>query len=134
MLFDFLLIDDDPIFNFLNEKIVSETGFAKAITIQVSAEEALVYLNKLQEKGSPFPTILLLDLRMPSMNGIEFLALFHQFPEETIKQTHIYILSSSLNENDRNKTLSFKNVRAFLSKPLMIEQLQELCKKIREEK
>ena len=62
MLFDFLLIDDDPIFNFLNEKIVSETGFAKAITIQVSAEEALVYLNKLQEKHNHQEKIEFLQL------------------------------------------------------------------------
>lgn len=134
MLFDFLLIDDDPIFNFLNEKIVSETGFAKGLKIFISAEESYEYLQDLNKQGLSFPGIILLDLRMPSMNGIEFLELFHQFPEEQIRHTGVYMLSSSLNEADRLKTLAFGRVKDFLSKPLMIEQLQELCKKISEEK
>lgn len=133
MQFDFLLIDDDPIFNFLNEKIVTETGCAKDLKIFISAEEGYAYLQSLSDQSQPFPGIILLDLRMPSMNGIEFLELFHQFPEEHIKHTGIYMLSSSLNEADRLKTLAFGRVKDFLSKPLTIEQLQELCKKISEE-
>jgi CheY-like chemotaxis protein len=134
MKFDFLLIDDDPIFNFLNEKIVSETGCAQSLQIFIAAEEGFAYLQDLNAKGLPLPGIILLDLRMPSMNGIEFLELFHQFPEDRIKHTGIYMLSSSLNEADRMKTLSFPRVKDFLSKPLTIEQLQELCKNISEEK
>ena len=69
-----LLVDDDPATNFLNERLLKRLGVADNILVARNGEEALVALAQAcgpMSKGCP--VLMLLDINVPVMNGIEFL-------------------------------------------------------------
>ena len=66
---------------------------------------------------------------MPVMNGWEFIEAYEALDFKN--DSDLYILSSSVYENDIEKTKSYKSVKGFISKPLSMERLTELIKAIR---
>jgi len=115
-----MLIDDDQLFNLVNRRIVEKVQFFDLITVFNSAKTAL---EEIKTRES-VPQFILLDLRMPVMNGFEFLEALAKLPKAMIDGVKIIVLTSSLVDEDRDRSLIYKNVVAFLPKPLQIAQLQ----------
>lgn len=112
------LVDDDPINNLINRRLLGKTGIGNQIEEYLSAQEALEKLKSLPEKGS---LLIFLDIKMPVMNGWEFLEEYKtQFPHRDDK---IVILSSSIDFLDRQKALDYPIVSGFLEKPLSLEKI-----------
>ena len=65
----YLLIDDEAIFNFIQSEVIHLHNHSDEVIMYSSAEEALVYLKELLEQGAALPDFILLDIRMPNMNG-----------------------------------------------------------------
>ena len=68
----------------------------------------------------------MLDIQMPIMNGFEFVEEFEKLPLEVTSNYSIYIISSSINENDLNKVHTYSAVKQFLNKPLTSNTLSTL--------
>lgn len=88
-----LLVDDDPIANYLHFNLVESLDIAENIEIVTNGEEALDFISK---KG--LPEIILLDIHMPVMDGILFLKKFRTLCPS--KDCKIFVLTSSEHEND----------------------------------
>ncbi len=125
---DFILIDDDPIFNFLTGKIVENSTCAGQITTFTEVDKAIKYINKISP-DSKNEQIVFLDIRMPILDGFDFLELFQaQVPQSIADTCKIYMLTSSLNESDKQKAFSYPKVTGYLSKPLETEMMDKICK------
>lgn len=124
-----LVIDDDDINIFIIKKIVEKTGFNIDMVAKSNGKLAIDYLEEITAQNGAFPDLILIDINMPVMNGWEFIEAYQElgFKEDA----NLYILSSSVYENDIEKTKSYKSVKGFISKPLSIERLTELIKTIR---
>ncbi|OKS88515.1 hypothetical protein RG47T_3984 [Mucilaginibacter polytrichastri] len=117
-----LLIDDNYIDNFVTRRILESSNFAEEIAVRQSANEAISALKD----GSVKPDVIFLDLRMPLMNGFEFLNEFDKIEFEGKEHIKIFLLSSSLDPNDVKRTTDNKYVVQFIHKPLTHKTLEEL--------
>lgn len=116
-----LLIDDSPLHNWINNKVIKKSGFASEIIISERPEEALILLRDEKIK----PDIIFLDIKMPIMDGFEFLKEYEKLAIDK-SQTSIVILSSSVNPVDIERAKSNKYVTKFIGKALSEEDLVKL--------
>jgi len=121
-----MVLEDDDIFMELNTKILTKSGLASTIDAFDYAQAGLDHLTGLAVQGKPFPDYILLDLRMPIINGFEFLEKLKSFPEEILTHTKVHLLTSSLDDNDIERAFTFPQVRGFHSKPLNLKKLQAI--------
>ncbi|MEO8085743.1 MAG: response regulator [Bacteroidota bacterium] len=122
-----LLVDDDSMFNIINEKIIDMSPIALQVHSCHSANEALGYLKELiTQDASSFPDTIFLDINMPEMDGWEFLEELEKFPSVALKYCRIYMHSSTIDESDIEKSKSFKMVVDFIPKPLQVLMLEQI--------
>lgn len=117
-----LLIDDNFIDNFVTRKILETGNFAEKIVVIQSAHEAIA---KLQSKEIE-PDVIFLDIRMPLMDGFEFLKEFDSLHLDDNKKIRIYMLSSSLDPVDFRLSSENKYITQFVHKPLTYKVLEGL--------
>ncbi len=118
-----LVIDDDDINIFIINKIVEKTGYNVKMVSKANGLLAIDYL-KATLAQEDFPNLILIDINMPILNGWEFLEAYEELRVE--KNIDMYMLSSSVYENDIEKAKTYTKVKGFISKPLSIERLIEL--------
>jgi CheY-like chemotaxis protein len=122
----FMIIDDDPINNHICTKYI-QLAFPGAHTISFTdPQKGLDHIHSAHDLPAQGKAILLLDINMPGLNGWEVLERFAHFPDEIKKNFKIYILSSSIAWEDKNKAESHPLVSGFIEKPITIEQLKDL--------
>ena len=112
------LVDDDPINNLINRRLLGKINIGLRIEEFISAQKALEKIKALDPQES---LLIFLDINMPVLNGWEFLdAYANSFPE---REDKIIILSSSIDFQDRQKALAYPIVSGFLEKPLSLEKI-----------
>lgn len=111
------VIDDEEVSHFVNTNILRINNFSSNVKSFFNAQEALAEL-KISEGLEKFPDFIFLDLSMPAFGGLDFLHAYSKFPKEIKEKCTLYILSSSLHEDDKRRSLIYEEVRDFFSKPL----------------
>jgi len=125
-----LLIDDDEISNFINERKLKAASIAEKIDVCISGIRALQLLKDIIEKGEIMPDIILLDINMPIMDGFGFLNEFVQFPSNHINAVKVAMLTSSLEKEEIRRSYEYKNVVDFINKPLTSDKIVALSRKV----
>jgi CheY-like chemotaxis protein len=115
-------IDDDPINNMLNRSLMEEYFSGVSIAIFQDPRNAL---SELGNAKMPAPDVIFLDLNMPGFNGWDFMDVFNA----TGYSSRIFILTSSIDPNDRSVANENSNVAGFYSKPLLPEMIQEALRR-----
>ena len=110
----YVAVDDDSFNNMLCSMIIEDTLGEVDITTFTKPEEGLAFIENVKS-----PTILFLDINMPTLTGWEFLEQYEKFSEKVKMYVSIYILSSSLYQRDKDRANQNKHVKGFISKPLL---------------
>lgn len=124
---NFIIVDDSKLDCFITEKLIQNTGICADLKSFIEPLKGLEYIGS--NPASDLKTVLIVDIYMPLMNGFEFIEAFEKLPEEIRQNYMVYMLSSSINENDMNRVANYKSVRNFLNKPLRIDLLMNLINK-----
>ena len=122
------IIDDDDMYINLITKIIDIKKLSRNLLIFKNGKEALDYfvgaLKNLENRE--IPQVILLDLNMPVMDGWQFLSELGKYNFPGLKETTLYIVSSSINPADLEKSKAISMVSDFLVKPVNIENLEAI--------
>jgi CheY-like chemotaxis protein len=115
-----LLVDDDYINNFLTERLLRKSSIAREVKTVRNGEEALTYLS---EEKNKFPDLILLDMKMPEMDGIGFLKNFKKMILD--KKSRVILLTGSVHAEDI-KNLEMLGYHDLIQKPFSEEKLYQI--------
>ena len=123
-----LLIDDDFTTNFIHQKIISKTEINAPVAVSNNASEGLDKLLELNEsiKGHSASVLVFLDLNMPLLDGWGFLDVFKEMKLNFM--VHLYIVSASINPDDKTRAASYPQVNGYIQKHLTVPIFRELVK------
>lgn len=119
-----LLVEDDTVDAMTVKRAMREIDVSNTLVHVVNGEEALKYLH---DPDNPRPTIILLDINMPKMNGIEFLKIAKGEPE--IQNIPVVVLTTSSNDRDILQTFHL-SVAGYMLKPVDYEDFVETIRVI----
>lgn len=121
-----LLVDDDAICNFINRKVLSHLQIAREIKTSANGKEALDMVNEYLRYHGRFPDLIFVDLKMPVMDGFDFIENFKILSACTGISTNLVILSTSGHMKDRER-IRLVSELPFIIKPLSPQKTMEIC-------
>ena len=122
-----VLIDDDPISNIIHRSLLRKHHWQAETLVYKDGESAISALQKAAtEPVDSFPTVILLDMEMPAFDGWDFLLEYSRLPESHTRGCLLYLLSSSINVFDIKKAQTYPLVKAYLTKPLTLANLNQI--------
>ncbi len=122
-----LLVDDDDTTNFLNQALLRRMAISDAVLVAGNGREALDLLHTHCEwPASPTcPALILLDMKMPIMNGFEFLQAYAQRPPRENPTVVIIMLTTSLHPTDV-ALMQGLPIAGYLTKPLTRDKINQV--------
>lgn len=116
-----LSIDDDKITQMIIRLNLKNARLCEELIEVNNGKEALALIAQIEtvkDEPSDVPEVILLDLNMPVMGGWEFFDNFKINYPKLIDKTKIFILSSSISIEDRERADREEHIAAFIVKPL----------------
>ena len=125
-----LLVEDDARDVELTLEALEESNLANEVDVARDGLEALDYLycrGRFVDRNQETPAVVLLDLKMPKVSGIEVLRKIKS--DESLKMIPVVVLSSSAEERDVIESYKL-GVNAYVVKPVDIQQFLEAIRKL----
>ncbi|HXA00607.1 MAG TPA: response regulator [Cytophagaceae bacterium] len=121
-----LLIDDDSINNFLNERLLKKLQISNAVKTALNGAEGLKYIDQhCAIDGGCCPELVFLDINMPVMDGFEFIRNFRKLDFYNKDKMTVAILTTSRNEKDI-EAMKHLGAYHFVNKPLTAEKVKKV--------
>jgi CheY-like chemotaxis protein len=118
-----LLVEDNPTDVFVIKEALARTGLNIDLRIATNGHEALLYLESLVVAEKPCPALVLLDLNLPKIGGIEVLR--HLRSTSPCSRTPVIVVTSSTAETDRAAVRRL-GAEAYFEKPSSLSAYMEL--------
>lgn len=125
-----LLAEDDPRDVELTLTALGEYNLANSVAVVRDGEEALDYLRRRgtwATRANGQPVVLLLDLKMPKMDGIEVIRQLKS--DEALRSLPVVVLTSSRESRDLQECYRL-GVNAFVVKPVHFGEFVEAVKQV----
>lgn len=119
-----LLVEDDEIDRMVVKRAFAKNNITNPLLIARDGEEAYEHLKGINgnAKYENMPKIMLLDINMPRMNGLELLSAIRD--DEELKTISVFMLTTSKDDHDRLAAYK-KNVAGYIIKPVSFDKLVE---------
>lgn len=126
-----VLVDDNETTSFLNNRLLSRLNVADQVHTFSKADQAFQFLWGEDPASNPtkdVPELVFVDLKMPGMDGFEFLKLYNELPASSREKTVMAVLTTSMHAADTARVAQYEGVE-YLAKPLTEEKMQKLLEK-----
>jgi CheY-like chemotaxis protein len=125
-----LLVDDDEASNFLHSIFINKLDMDITINSALNGKEALDFILGKGQEQLELPCMVMLDLRMPVMDGWQFMKAYEELVPKKLKdQITIVLVTISDNQEDKDKAISNEYIAEFSQKPLSDETFKALIQK-----
>ena len=121
-----MIIDDNITDLYVYSRMITKNNFGKNVLEYSVATEAMQYLQDNQDNFSVLPQIIFVDIYMPLMSGFEFLEDYDKLSPALKAHCRVYIVSSTIDNEDIVKSHSDMNVVSFQVKPITKEFLDRI--------
>ena len=121
-----LLIEDNPMDLDLTLRAFNKRRFINAIEVARDGEEALAYVAR-WDAGEPIPAVILLDINMPKVNGLEVLEQLKRHP--VYRRIPVVVLTSSREDRDLAAAYDL-GVNSYIEKPVSFNKFMEVADQI----
>ncbi|SEA98558.1 Response regulator receiver domain-containing protein [Flavobacterium gillisiae] len=115
-LVNILLVEDDEVDVMNVKRAFSKNNIKNDLFVAGNGVEAL---DMLRNSIVPLPRIIILDINMPKMNGIEFLKELRE--DESLKNISVFVMTTSNEDSDKINAYNL-NVAGYILKPLSFEK------------
>lgn len=119
-----LLVEDDRVDVMTIKRALKEIKVSNPVLHMENGEEAIAYLR---DPHNEKPCIILLDLNMPVMNGIEFLQIVKS--DEELKRFPVIVLTTSEEQQDKLNSFNL-GVAGYMAKPVDYQQFVNVMRSI----
>ena len=115
-----MLVDDDSVDVMNVQRAFKKNNITNPLSVAHNGVEALDALRGTNgaQKIDPLPRIILLDINMPKMGGLEFLKNLRADP--ALKNISVFIMTTSSDDKDRIEAYNY-NVAGYIVKPISFE-------------
>ncbi len=124
-----LLVEDDPNDVELIQLALDRYNFVNQLDVVTDGEQALDYLHGQRDDASPrsLPRLVLLDLKLPKVDGIEVLRAIRNHPQT--RELVVVVMTSSAEHQDLNDCYAL-GVNSYIVKPLEFQQFMDVARQI----
>jgi CheY-like chemotaxis protein len=123
-----LLIDDDIVSNYLNKELLEKLDFTNEIIVKNNGRDAIHYLQSECYIENDYPHLILLDLKMPVLDGFDFLAEYDKLDIDKKDKIIIVVLTTSVNADDIMRLRALGKFD-LINKPLNLDKLVDIYHK-----
>jgi CheY-like chemotaxis protein len=128
-----LVAEDNEDDVFLLRRAFTKAKLPNPLQVVSDGEQLLAYLKGegqyADRRKFPFPALVLLDIKMPNMNGLEALKIIRNDPD--LKRLVVIFLSSSAEEKDINLAFDLR-ANSYLVKPSTTERMVDTLGKLKD--
>ncbi|MBD1262401.1 response regulator [Maribacter polysiphoniae] len=128
--YNFCIVDDDDIYQFTIKKTIKHFDLAENIVSFNDGEEALNFILENLNEDKELPDVILLDINMPIMDGFQFMEEYTKIKPKLGKNITIYMVSSSIDDADIEKTKRISEISEYIVKPIQETQLKSIIEKL----
>lgn len=121
-----LFIDDDEINNFILQELFAEEQDLDLMFFSDSPAAYNHLRTTAKQQADQLPDIVFMDIKMPILDGFEFLDRLQEEAFLEDKPVDIFLLSSTLDSRDVKRAASYDNIRELVTKPLTVEKFRML--------
>jgi CheY-like chemotaxis protein len=125
----FIVIDDSELDHFIAKRLIRHINADYNILHFLDPNLALEHIKANVDTTSRI-TLIILDIYMPMMTGFEFIEAFEKLDRAIQDKYYIVALSSTRERADLNRISTYTSFKDMITKPVTIEELQELVGKI----
>lgn len=119
------IVDDTEVDLFISKKIIEAANFAQTIQTFQSGEDALEALNNKTKQGNQWPELFFVDIRMPEMDGFEFILKAGALQPQHEKSKFV-LITTEISDAIRRKVNQYAKIFTVLKKPFSVEDLNSL--------
>jgi len=120
------IIDDDEIYVYAIRRLISLRNFSENVFVFENGKLAIDYLTNTPPSEIAYPDVILLDVKMPIMDGWGFLEAFCELSLVKTHKLDVFMVSSSIDPRDLDKASSFPIIKKYLFKPINLSDLKSI--------
>jgi len=121
-----LLVEDDPMDVDLTKQALARRGVANPVVVARDGEEALAYLPR-WEAGEPLPLVILLDLHLPKVDGLQVLSQIKSHPQ--FRTIPVVVLTTSSEDRDMQAAYQL-GANSYIVKSVDFDKFMQVAEQI----